>query len=50
MTENAVSRLPVCDVDGELVGILTVQDLLNELIPAGETELSTLMMAQRAPY
>lgn len=49
MAENGVRRLPVCDEDGALVGIITVDDL-NELLADEHEELADVVRAQRPPY
>ncbi len=49
MSSHAVRRLPVCDDAGELVGIITTDDL-NELIADEQSELADVIRAQRPPY
>jgi signal-transduction protein with cAMP-binding, CBS, and nucleotidyltransferase domain len=49
MSENGVRRLPVCGDDGELEGIITVDDL-NELLADEHQQLSKVVRAQRPPY
>lgn len=49
MSENSIRRLPVTDDSGELVGILTTDDL-TELLADEQQELSNVIEAQRPPY
>lgn len=49
MSDRGVRRLPVCDEAGELVGIITTDDL-NELIADEQGELADVIRAQRPPY
>lgn len=49
MRENAVRRLPVCDRDGELAGIITADDL-TELFADEQQQLAGLIRAQRPSY
>jgi len=49
MRASGIRRLPVCDDDGKLVGIITSDDL-NELLADEHQELSTVLQAQRPSY
>lgn len=49
MAEHGVRRLPVCDDDDALVGIITVDDL-NELLADEQEGLADVIRAQRPPY
>jgi len=49
MAEHGVRRLPVCDEDDALVGIITVDDL-NELLADEHEGLADVIRAQRPPY
>ncbi|SFB69380.1 CBS domain-containing protein [Halobiforma haloterrestris] len=49
MSEDGVRRLPVCDDDGELVGIITYDDL-SELLADEHMHLSDVIQAQRPEY
>ena len=49
MSENAVRRLPVCDDDGELVGIITADDM-TELLADEQQQLAEVIRAQRPSY
>ena len=49
MSERGVRRLPVCDSDGELVGIVTADDL-NELLADEHQQFAEVIRAQRPPY
>lgn len=49
MAQHGVRRLPVCDDDGQLVGIITVDDL-NELLADEHGELASVIRSQRPPY
>ncbi|AGN01473.1 signal transduction protein with CBS domains [Salinarchaeum sp. Harcht-Bsk1] len=49
MRANGIRRLPLCDDDGSLVGIITSDDL-NELLADEHQELSTVLQAQRPSY
>ena len=49
MAEHGVRRLPVCDADGALAGLVTVDDL-NELLADEHEQLAEVIRAQRPPY
>jgi len=49
MAQHGIRRLPVCDADDQLVGIITVDDL-NELLADEHGELASVIRAQRPPY
>ncbi|WP_408958494.1 CBS domain-containing protein [Natrinema sp. 74] len=49
MSERGVRRLPVTGPDGELAGIITVDDL-NELLADEHQELAEIIRKQRPPY
>lgn len=49
MSEHGIRRLPVCDDDGELVGIITSDDL-NELLADEHMQLADVIQAQRPEY
>ena len=49
MSENGVRRLPVCDENDELVGIITADDL-TELLANESQQLASVIQAQRAEY
>ncbi|NGM70573.1 CBS domain-containing protein [Natronolimnobius sp. AArcel1] len=49
MSEHGVRRLPVVDDDGQLSGIITVDDL-NELLADEHQQLADVVQAQRPPY
>ncbi|MFC4543089.1 CBS domain-containing protein [Halosolutus amylolyticus] len=49
MSEHGVRRLPVCDDSGELVGIITFDDL-NELLADEHMQFSDVIQAQRPEY
>lgn len=49
MSEHGVRRLPVCNEDGELTGIITADDL-TELIADESQHLASIIQAQRPPY
>lgn len=49
MSEHGIRRLPVCDDAGELVGIITADDL-NELLADEHAQLSAVLQAQRPEY
>lgn len=49
MSESGIRRLPVTDEGGDLVGILTTDDLTT-LLADEEQGLSNVIEAQRPPY
>lgn len=49
MSENAVRRLPVCDENDEVVGIITADDL-SELLADESQQLASVIQAQRPEY
>jgi len=49
MSDNGIRRLPVTDDSGELVGILTTDDLTT-LLADEQQGLSEVIEAQRPPY
>ncbi|WP_254530822.1 CBS domain-containing protein [Natrinema gelatinilyticum] len=49
MSEHGVRRLPVTGSDGELAGIITIDDL-NELLADEHQELAEIIRKQRPPY
>ena len=49
MSENGVRRLPVCDENDELVGIITADDL-TELLADETQQLASVIQAQRPEY
>ncbi|MFP8952623.1 CBS domain-containing protein [Natrialbaceae archaeon A-arb3/5] len=49
MSEHGIRRLPVCNDDNELVGIITSDDL-NELLADEHMQLSDVIQAQRPAY
>ncbi|MDZ7689483.1 MAG: CBS domain-containing protein [Halobacteriales archaeon] len=49
MSENAVRRLPICDDDGELKGIITADDM-TELLADEQQQLAEVIRAQRPSY
>jgi len=49
MSDHGVRRLPVCDADGELAGIITADDL-SELIADEQQQLAEIIRAQRPSY
>lgn len=49
MSEHGVRRLPVCDDDGELTGIITADDL-TELLADEHQHLASVIQSQRPPY
>ena len=49
MSENGVRRLPVCNDDDELVGIITADDL-TELLADEQQQLASIIQAQRPAY
>ncbi|MFO7925388.1 MAG: CBS domain-containing protein [Halobacteriota archaeon] len=49
MSENGVRRLPVCDENDELVGIITADDL-TELLSDETQQLASVIRAQRPEY
>jgi CBS domain-containing protein len=49
MSEHGVRRLPVCDDDDELVGIVTADDL-TELLSDEHDQLAAVVRAQRPSY
>lgn len=49
MNENGVRRLPVCDGNDELVGIITADDL-TELLADENQQLASIIQAQRPEY
>jgi signal-transduction protein with cAMP-binding, CBS, and nucleotidyltransferase domain len=49
MSENGVRRLPVCDENDELVGIITADDL-TELLADENQQLASVIKAQRSEY
>lgn len=49
MSDNGVRRLPVCTDDGELVGIITADDLM-ELLADEHEQLAAVTRNQRAAY
>jgi signal-transduction protein with cAMP-binding, CBS, and nucleotidyltransferase domain len=49
MSENGVRRLPVCDENDELVGIITADDL-TELLADENQQLASVIQAQRPDY
>jgi CBS domain-containing protein len=49
MSENAVRRLPVCDDNGELQGIITADDT-TELLTDEQHQLAEVIRAQRPAY
>jgi signal-transduction protein with cAMP-binding, CBS, and nucleotidyltransferase domain len=49
MSENGVRRLPICDENDELVGIITADDL-TELLSDETQQLASIIQAQRPAY
>lgn len=49
MSEHGVRRLPICDDNGTLTGIITADDL-TELLADEFQHLSAVVQAQRPPY
>ncbi len=49
MSENGIRRLPVCNDDDELVGIITADDL-TELLADEHEQLAAIIRSQRAAY
>jgi len=49
MSENGVRRLPVCNENDELVGIITADDL-TELLADENQQLASVIQAQRSEY
>jgi len=49
MSENGVRRLPVCDGDDELVGIITADDR-TELLADENQQLASVIQGQRPEY
>ncbi len=49
MSDHGIRRLPVVDSNGELSGIITVDDL-NELLADEHQELAGVIREQRPPY
>jgi CBS domain-containing protein len=49
MRANGIRRLPVCNDDGSLAGIVTSDDL-TELLADEQQDLSTVLRAQRPSY
>jgi CBS domain-containing protein len=49
MSEHGVRRLPVCDEENRLVGIVTADDM-TELLAEENQHLASVVQAQRPPY
>ena len=49
MSENGIRRLPICNENDELVGIITVDDL-TELLADEQAQLAAVVRAQRPAY
>jgi signal-transduction protein with cAMP-binding, CBS, and nucleotidyltransferase domain len=49
MSENGVRRLPICDDNDELIGIITADDL-TELLADESQQLASVIQAQRPEY
>ncbi|MDH5021480.1 CBS domain-containing protein [Halobacterium rubrum] len=49
MSDHGVRRLPVIDGDGDLAGIITIDDL-TELLADEEQHVAEVLRAQRPPY
>ena len=49
MSEHGVRRLPVCDENGELTGIITADDM-TELLADEHQHLASVIQAQRPSY
>lgn len=49
MSDHGIRRLPVCDDDGDLMGIITADDL-TELLADEQQQLADVVRAQRPPY
>lgn len=49
MSEQGIRRLPICDENDELCGIITADDLL-ELFSDEQQQLAQIIQAQRPPY
>lgn len=49
MSEHGIRRLPVCNADDELTGIITADDL-TELLADEQQQLAEIIRAQRPPY
>jgi CBS domain-containing protein len=49
MSENGVRRLPICNADGDLEGIITADDL-SELLAEENQQLASVIQAQRPSY
>lgn len=49
MSERGIRRLPVCDADGNLTGIITTDDM-TELLADEQQQLAGVIRAQRPPY
>jgi CBS domain-containing protein len=49
MADNGVRRLPVCNEDDELVGIIAADDL-TELLADEQQQLASVIQAQRPSY
>lgn len=49
MSENGIRRLPICDENDDLVGIITADDL-TELLADEQQSLASIVQAQRPGY
>lgn len=49
MSENGIRRLPICDENDDLVGIITADDL-TELLADEQQSLASIIQAQRPEY
>lgn len=49
MRQNGVRRLPICDDDGELAGIITADDL-SELLAEESEQIADIIRTQRPAY
>lgn len=49
MAEEAVRRLPITDAEGDLVGIVTVDDL-SELLSEEQDAIADVIRKQRSPH
>ena len=49
MSQHGVRRLPICDEQGELCGIITADDVL-ELLAEESQHLASIIQSQRPPY